>query len=158
MYNGDKHEFINNNSWLSKTQEILDHIKILETQCDMDKMYANLCTHIFSELGIFYKKIDSRRCVRRRHKHSKPYWDDELGHLWKCMRVKEICYLKCTSSNRAKFNLHKEFKLSRYNFNKNLRQKERIYNRNKIAEIDHFEGNNPTEFWKLVNSLVPKRN
>ena len=81
MYNGDKHEFMNNNSWLSKTQDILDHIKILETQCDVDKMYDNLCTHIFSELDIFYKKIDSRRSVRRRHKHSKPYWDNELGHL-----------------------------------------------------------------------------
>ena len=56
MYNGDKHEFMNNNSWLSKTQEILDHIKILETQCDVDKMNDNLCTHIFSELDIFYKK------------------------------------------------------------------------------------------------------
>ena len=107
MYNGDKHEFMNNNSWLSKTQEILDHIKILETQCDVDKMYDNLCTHIFSELDIFYKKIDSRRSVRRRHKHSKPYWDDELGHLWKCMREKEKCYLKCTGSNRAKLNLQK---------------------------------------------------
>ena len=158
MYNGDKHELMNNNSWLSKTQEILDHIKILETQCDVDKMYDNLCTHIFSELDIFYKKIDSRRSVRRRHKHSKPYWDNELGHLWKCMREKEKCYLKCTGSNRAKLNLHKEFKLSRYNFDKSLRQKERIYNRNKIAEIDHFKGNNPTEFWKLVNNLVPKRN
>ena len=56
MYNVDKHEFMNNNSWLSKTQEIIDHIKILETQCDMDKMYDNLCTQIFSELDIFYKK------------------------------------------------------------------------------------------------------
>ena len=153
MYNGDKHEFMNNNSWLSKTQEILDHIKILETQCDVDKMYDNLCTHIFSGLDIFYKKIDSRRSVRRRHKHSKPYWDDELGHLWKCMREKEKCYLKCTGSNRAKLNLHKEFKLSRYNFDKSLRQKERIYNRNKIAEIDHFKGNNPTEFWKAIKGL-----
>ena len=53
MYNGDKHKFMNNNSWLSKTQEILDHIKILETQCDVDKMYDNFCTHIFSELDIF---------------------------------------------------------------------------------------------------------
>ena len=57
MYNSDKHAFMNNNSWLSKTQEILDHIKILEPQCDMDKMYDNLCrpTHIFLELDTFYK-------------------------------------------------------------------------------------------------------
>ena len=74
------------------------------------------------------------------------------------MREKEKCYLKCTGSNRAKLNLHKEFKLLRYNFDKSLRQKERIYNINTIAEIDHFKGNNPTEFWKLVNNLVPKRN
>ena len=73
------------------------------------------------------------------------------------MREKEKRYLKCTGSNRAKLNLHKEFKLSRYNFEKSLRQKDRIYNRNKIAEIAHFKGNNPTEFWKLVNNLVPKK-
>ena len=102
-----------------KTHEILDHIiKILETQCDLDKMYDNLCTHIFSELDILYKKIDSCRCAGRRDRHFKPYWDDELGHLWKCISEKEKCYLKCTGSNRAKLNLHKEFKLSRYNFDK----------------------------------------
>ena len=72
------------------------------------------------------------------------------------MSEKEKCYLKCTGSNRAKLNLHKEFKLSRYNFDKNLPQKERIYNRNKIAESDHLRGNNPTEVRKLVSNLVPK--
>ena len=73
------------------------------------------------------------------------------------MREKEKCYLKCTASNRAKSNLHKVFKSSRYSIDNNPRQKERIYNRNKIAEIDHFKGNNPTECWKLVNNLDPKK-
>ena len=56
MYDGDKYEFMNNNSWLSKTQKIIHYRKILETQCDMDKMYDNVCTHIFSDLDTLYKK------------------------------------------------------------------------------------------------------
>ena len=56
MYNGDKHEFMNKNLWLSKTQEILNHIKIFETQCDVDKMYDNLCTQYFQSWIFFIKK------------------------------------------------------------------------------------------------------
>ena len=52
MYNGDKHELMNNNSWVSETQEILDHIKIIEPQYEIDKVYDNLCNQIFSKLNI----------------------------------------------------------------------------------------------------------
>ena len=38
-----------------------------------------------------------------------------------------------------------------------LRNTERNYYRNKALEIEQINTSNPTEFWKYVNSLGPKR-
>ena len=64
---------------------------------------------------------------KKRFRHQKPYWNDELYNLWNKMRETEKVYLQFHGSNMTKRRLLSDFKISRQAFDKKLRQCERNY-------------------------------
>ena len=94
---------------------------------------------------------------RKHYKNHKPFWNTDLTNAWKTMVDAEKSYTRSKHNSELSRNLRKEFISKRKIFDKLLRNTERKYYRDKALEIEAINTSNPTEFWKYVNSLGPKR-
>ena len=90
-------------------------------------------------------------------KHTKPYWDDEVLELWKNMKTKEKLFTKCKNSCEQRSKLRQDFFIARREFDKTLRQKERIYYKTQMENMENMCKNNPNQFWNEIQKLGPKR-
>ena len=139
---------------------ILDIIQKIEsareTQSNIDFIYEELCTTIWSEMNDKIPKYDTSRSTRRRYKCSKPYWNDGLSYLWSEMRKKERLFLKCHDRNR-RCALRQEFRNAQSVFETQLRQTGRAYRRTMADDIETMSTSNPNDFWKKVQNLGPRR-
>ncbi|CAC5380632.1 unnamed protein product [Mytilus coruscus] len=98
-----------------------------ETQSHVDNIYSDLCTLIVDEMNCKIPVCHASRKTRKRHKSSKPFWNEELGQLWNAMRLREKQFLsfKGRSSTRRRF--REEFQQAQKSFDRKLRQCERHY-------------------------------
>ena len=116
-----------------------------ETQDNVDIIYDNLCNVIIAEMDDKIPRVDSDKS-RRRYKHNKPYWNNELSVLWNAMNLKEKAFTNCKGNRRVKSGLRSEYINARDKFDKLLRRTEREYKRSKAMEIETFSTKNPNEF------------
>ena len=125
-------------------------------QSHVDSLYNDMLSVIFTEMDqyIQYKCVGNK--TRRRFKMQKPYWNDELTSSWKSMCDAERIFRKNKDSSR-RTDLRSDFLGKQKSFDKLLRQSERKYNRQKSMEIEQINTSNPTEFWRQINSLGPKK-
>ncbi|VDI35644.1 Hypothetical predicted protein [Mytilus galloprovincialis] len=75
-----------------------------KTQNNEDSEVDVPINHI-DEMNCKIPVYDASRKTRKRHKSSKPFWNEELGQLWNAMRLKEKQFLsfKGRSSTRRRF-------------------------------------------------------
>ena len=138
--------------------ELIENIEIVrETQSEVDNMYNRVCNLILTEMKRNIPTFDATRKSRRRYKHNKPYWNDELSGLWKIMRDKERIFLKCTQGKQIKHARRQEYKSAQDLFDKRLRQLERQYKRSLANDIETLSSNNPNEFWNKIKNLGPRK-
>ena len=73
-----------------------------QNQTHIDNVYDKLCEKLFVEIGanIEYKFVAGGKS-KKKLKLSKPYWDEELTHMWKIMVKAEKSYVKGKSNNRS---------------------------------------------------------
>ena len=64
--------------------------------------------------------------TRKQFKYDKPYWNAEIGKLWKNMCIKEKDFLKCKGPYKAKTELRQEFIKARKIFDKKLKSSKTI--------------------------------
>ena len=77
---------MNNNTRKLAVSDIIDNIERLNnTERDINDCYDYMCGKVFDELHVFFKSFDSRKQTRKKHKHSKPYWDYKLTDSFKKM-------------------------------------------------------------------------
>ncbi|VDI40881.1 Hypothetical predicted protein [Mytilus galloprovincialis] len=128
-----------------------------ETQSHVDNIYSDLCTLIVDEMNCKIPIYDASRKTRKRHKSSKPFWNEELGQLWNAMRLKEKQFLsfKGRSSTRRRF--REEFQHAQKSFDRKLRQCERHYRQSFCLEIDNMVTSNPNDFWDKIKKLGPRK-
>ena len=113
---------------------------------------------VFCELDnmLDYKRISNHS--RKKHKHSKPYWNANLDSLWREMVKHEKKFVKYKGKNRTiKSSLRNEFKVAQRLFDCTLTKTAREYNRSQVNEIEEFSSNNPKEFWRKLKSLGPRK-
>ena len=102
--------------------ELIENIELVrETQSEIDDMYNRLCDLILTEIKRTIPTFDTTRKSRKRYKHCKPYWTDELSELWKIMRDKERAFLRCTQGRQIKGARRQEYKNAQDLFDKRLR-------------------------------------
>ncbi|VDI48001.1 Hypothetical predicted protein, partial [Mytilus galloprovincialis] len=127
-----------------------------ETQENVDKIYDNLCNLIIAEMDDKIPKTSSNKS-NRRHKHTKPYWNDTLKDLWNAMRMREKDFLACTGNRHRKTAIRQEYIQARDIFDKTLRKTEREYRRLKAVDIETMSTKNPSEFWEKIKKLGPTK-
>ncbi|VDI49336.1 Hypothetical predicted protein [Mytilus galloprovincialis] len=128
-----------------------------ETQSHVNNIYSDLCTLIGDEMNSKIPIYDASRKTRKRHKSSKPFWNEELGQLWNAMRLKEKQFLsfKGRSSTRRRF--REEFQHAQKSFDRKLRQCERHYRQSFCLKIDNMVTSNPNDFWDKIKKLGPRK-
>lgn len=148
--------FRNSETWSLAINDIINaREQEINAQNYIDNEYNNLCLVLKQEMDEYLQFSECGRNTKKRWKHSKPYWNEELSELWKSMRNKEKTYLKFRGNRRDKASHLQKFKDSRHNFDKKLRSCERKYYYNKAVEIENLNTSNPKEFWQQIKKLGP---
>ena len=126
---------------------------------NIDVFYTDMIGDIFNEMDKHIKYKEASKSTRKLYRNHKPFWTEELTEAWRDMSQAEKNYVRNRPSSSFSSNkkLREIYFLKRKSFDKLLRNTERSYNRNKSIEIEKINTENPTEFWKQINSLGPKR-
>ena len=81
-----------------------------------------MCVSILSEMDDHLKYACNTKFIRKKFKHFKPYWSDDLTSHWKDMAESEKRYKRCPHNPYQKSQLWNEFIHRRKSFDKLLRQ------------------------------------
>ena len=100
---------------------------------------------------------DINSTMKKKYKHSKPYWNEQLTLAWKSMTQCEKDFRNFKGHRNIKNKLHNLFHNARNSFDKLLRKCERNYNNNVIINIEHLGKNNHKQFWNTIKQLGPKK-
>lgn len=109
-----------------------------ETQNDIDSIYDQLCTVILDEMNSKIPCFDSSKKTRKRFKHTKPYWSEELSLLWQSLRRKEHGFVKCKGNRSVWSGLRRDYLNARQHFDRKLRQTERAYRTALAYDIENL--------------------
>jgi hypothetical protein len=136
-YNSIPEDFLSNAKWRNIIVDIIDKLQFNHlSQDSLDDIYGKFASHIFEQMDEYLEYRDASKQGRKRLKHSKPYWNDELFHLWKDMHTKERALLRCKGGQNIRNMLRHEFYLARSIFDKKFRFFERKYKHDKLIEIN----------------------
>ena len=73
------------------------------------------------------------------------------------MNVSERNFLRFKGNNREKEHKRQLFFMNRKCFDKELRKTERLYNKNKLNDIENVCTDNPRAFWEHIKKLGPRK-
>ena len=122
-------------------------------QQDIDDTYQDFMDTLHGEMDDTLEYKDLTPGIKRRHKHSKPYWNATLKALWNEARYSEQQYLRCR--DRQCRHLKDTFIRKRHVFDKALRREERRYNIQQQEHIFKLKTDNPRAFWQELGKLGP---
>ena len=154
------HEFCNNHEFIQKITDLTESLTLLNHQQNaVDVLYNSFVKLLTNEMDSYlnYKDYYPSRKTRKRLKNNKPYWNEELNHLWKNMKCFEKRFLKCRRSNSQWHNLKRSFLEAQKLFDKTLKKCRRAYQMQLQDKVETLNTSNPTEFWKYINELGPKK-
>ena len=157
-YGTMSNEFMNSPSWVSILEGLISRIEnSTQNQEKIDELYDCMLSDVFEEMDSHIEYRFASKHSRKQYKNHKPYWNLELSNSWKTMVKAEKLFISSKQNSDLAKKLRNEYLLKRKIFDKLLRTTERKYYRDKALEIESINTSNPTEFWKYVNSLGPKR-
>ncbi len=135
--------------------ETLENVALNRRQ--LDCLYDEFCKTVFSEMDacLEFKDI-SESSIRKRFKHYKPYWDQELTDLWTVLKETNKRYNKSKRSGARSKQLFESYKIAQKNFDKTLHRKARAYKRSFLSNLDDFSSKSPKQFWEKLDKLGPR--
>ncbi|VDI31966.1 Hypothetical predicted protein [Mytilus galloprovincialis] len=93
---------------------------------------------------------------KKRYKHRKPYWNDNLMSLWNKMSIKEKEFTHCKGNRNTRASLRNSYIQARDIFDKTLRRTERTYRKMKAVDIEAMTTKKPNDFWEKIRNLGPR--
>ena len=121
-------------------------------------LYDDVCVSILSETDDHLNYASNTKFIRKKFKHFKTYWSDDLTSHWKDMTESEKRYTRCPHNSHQKSQLWNEFIHRRNSFDKLLRQTKREYNKNIAEQIESISDKDPMQFWEQIKKLGLQRN
>ena len=71
--------FLNNDIWTSAVCEIIDILeRNIQTRDQLNALYEKLVQSIINEMDTYLQFRDINSTMRKKYKHSKPYWNEQL--------------------------------------------------------------------------------
>ena len=158
LFNEIPNEFLSSNRWRTILDNILQNLSQESTlQEELDVAYDTFCTNLFKEMDRYLGYKSCSKGSRKRFKHFKPYWNENLAVQWRCIKNVEKQYVENKNTSPNRINRARQlFKQARMNFDKLLRTTERYYYRKKALELEEINISNPKEFWDYIKRLGPK--
>ncbi len=100
-FNNVNERFMNNETWDLAMNDIIESLHTnAVSRTKLDEIYSKFCQHIYNEMDSYIRYSDALEGSRKRLKIPKPFWCDELTHLWKTMHVNEKVYRTYKGSDR----------------------------------------------------------
>ena len=125
-------------------------------QDELDRVYDNVCSELFKEFDNCLEYRDCSTRTRKKFKHFKPFWNEELTDKWKNMKDAEKVFTKMKQKSEHGLRFAKDnFLRARSEFDRLLRQTERQYYRNEALELERINVNDPKKFWDTIKRLGP---
>ena len=150
-------EFLKSDAWVSILDGLINRLGFINPiQAEIDVFYDDMLSQIFIEMDEYIEYYKVYANARKRLKIQKPYWNDDLMDAWKTM-VRAEKSLRKNINRSLRSYLRSDFLTKQKQFDKLLRQTERRYNRQKAFDIEQINTKNPTEFWRQINDLGPKK-
>ena len=151
MYNTMSNEFLKSDTWKDVLDQFILRLECIDpSQNSVDLFYDDMISKIFQEMDSNIQYKEASKKTRKLFRNHKPFWTDELSEAWKVMS-------KCKHTNSQNRNLYHDFRSKQKLFNRLLRRTERSFYRKKAIDIETINTTNPTEFWKQIKALGPKR-
>ena len=158
MRNNFPDAFMSSQLWKQNILNLVEYFEnCIKDQESVDMAYDNFLQVLFQEMDSFLKLPSLKGKVRKKFKSYKPYWCDELTELWIKYRDSEKEF-KLAKGVQSKRNiLYNKFRECQKMFDKELRKREREYNKGKALELETVDINNPRLFWKTIQGLGPRK-
>lgn len=127
-----------------------------ESQAEIDLIYDQFREEIIQELNRNVPYHNASKSSKKRWRTKKAFWCTELEVLWKDMHQADKVARKARSRNDKRHS-HAIFRSKRQLFDRRYRQLERAYRREKWQNIEKIQTDNPSDFWKEIKTLGPKK-
>ena len=106
----------------------------------------------------FFKEVNKTPHSKKTLNHTpKPYWAEELSDLWKMDHTVEKEFVKMRKDDSRYTQVLANFKYRHRIFDRTLRKEKRVFHRREVYDLDKSNTNNPTEFWRTIEDLGPKK-
>ena len=111
-----------------------------------------------TEMSCFMKELKPTQKSKRKLRHTKkPYWDENLSALWSDFHKAEKLFVKAKRNSPGYSVLSNDFFTKQKVFDKALRKAKRSFQRKQVYDLEDVNCNDPTAFWKHINSVGPKK-
>ena len=128
-----------------------------DVQSQINSVYNKFTEAIIKEMDKYLHSTSHKNNSNKHFKNFKPFWNNQLSVCWRDMKEAQKKFLRCRNDRYARQICRLEFQKKRKNFDKLLRQTERTYYNNLADELHNVNTKNPTQFWKHINNLGPKK-
>ena len=136
------------NSFISRLE------REISTQESVDKLYLDFVTTVKNEMS---SKLRSKDVVlnsssnNKKRKCKKPWWTQELSHLWNDLCEAEKVMIRSNGIARRRY--RDLFKTKRKLFDKCVQREKRKYWYQKQEELESIADNDSKEFWKSIGCI-----
>ncbi len=152
-------EFMYSNATVESCLEIIDGLlRDRINQDKLDTLHDKYVEAYYAEMSEFFKEINSTPQCRKSLCHApKPYWNSELSELWKLYFIAEKVFVNMRKDDPRYDFVTREFRQKRRAFEKKLRSEKRSYLRRQVYDLEKANTSNPSEFWRTIENLGPKK-
>ncbi len=110
------------------------------------------------EMSECMKILDMTPVTKKQARHSaKPYWNESLTVCWKEAHVAEKTFIKTPKTDHGYLAIKSRFLHLQRHLDKEIKKAKRSHERSKIYQLEETNLSNPTEFWRQISKLGPKR-
>ena len=151
--------FMNTEKTIQECGQLIDDMLYrCSTQEELDQIYDNYVNLYHAEMSTFLKKVDKTPKAKKILRHTpKPYWSEDLTLEWKICHEAERAYHMANRGDPGYIALKGRSDFLHRKLRKNIKKAKRKHERTKVYQLEQANTENPTEFWRMIQRLGPKK-
>ena len=151
--------FMTSEETRSATMRIIERVEeSIASQEEINAIYNDI-------VGLYINEMTKTFAVRSNTPSSnnkfrftrKEWWDEDLTTMFKTMQKAEHAYLKAKKCGKNFKDLQAVFKTKQATFDKQVKKKKRIFQRERCTQLENINASDPNSFWDYIKRLGPKK-